>query len=140
MTKSVFNVFTQKLLRIHPALLRKDNYFKTLPEGKLVKILASNQPSPSKAQVVNQAQQTNHEDLLVIQTPVNDAIDTIPNQKNISTKTVQYIDTIPDQKTISTQTCQDEVVLPNLIKISKLEGEVTKMDHNQDLLLSELNL
>jgi hypothetical protein len=26
--------------RIHPALLRKDNYFKTLPEGKLVKILA----------------------------------------------------------------------------------------------------
>jgi hypothetical protein len=29
--------------RIHPALLRKDNYFKTLPVGKLVKILALNE-------------------------------------------------------------------------------------------------
>ena len=28
-----------KLSKIHPALLRKDNYFKTLPAGKLVKIL-----------------------------------------------------------------------------------------------------
>ena len=33
-------IICQNLLRIHPALLRKDSYFKTLPGGKLVKILA----------------------------------------------------------------------------------------------------
>ena len=39
LVNSKMNYFSE-LLRIHPALLRKDNTFKTLPIGKLVKILA----------------------------------------------------------------------------------------------------
>ena len=105
-------------------------------------------------QVSHQAQQTLPEDFIVIQTPAEDAIDRSPNQKNFSTKTIRNIDTVSTQTdlpeprtplvknidTVSTQTDQDEVVLSNLIKISKLEGDLSKMDHNQDLLLSELNL
>ena len=36
------NILVQNyfFVKIHPALLRKDNYFKTVPIGKLVKILA----------------------------------------------------------------------------------------------------
>ena len=33
-------IICQKLLPIHPKLLKKDNFFKTLPVEKLVKILA----------------------------------------------------------------------------------------------------
>ena len=47
----------------------------------------------------------------------------------------------PNQKSSSTQTFQDnEVALSNLNKISKLDEDLSKMDHNQDLLLSELYL
>ena len=94
----------------------------------------TSQLSPSKTQVTHQAQQTLLEDLPVIQTPVDDAIDTTPNQKNISTQTIKNIDTV------STQTDQDQVVLSNLNKISRLDRELSQMDHNQDLLLSELKL
>jgi hypothetical protein len=47
---------------------------------------------------------------------------------------------VKDIDTVSTQTDQDEVILSNLTKISKLEMDISKMDHNQDLLLLELNL
>ena len=109
--------------------------------------ITANQSIPSKSEYlnteqqtfpedlhVNQAQQTHPEDFLVIQTPVYNAIDTTPNQKNISSQTVKNIDTV------STQTDQDQVVLSNLNKISNLERSLSQMDHNQDLLLSELNL
>ena len=102
--------------------------------------IIANQSFRSKPKVVCQEQQTLpedlhvHQDLLVIQTPVDDAIDTTHNRKNISTQTIKNIDTV------STQTDQDQVVLSNLNKISNLERSVSKMDHNQDLLLSELNL
>ena len=45
-----------------------------------------------------------------------------------------------DIDTVSTQTDQDHAVLASLDKISMLEKELSQMDHNQDLLLSELNL
>ena len=38
--------------------------------------------------------------------------------------------TTPNQESSSTQTCQDDVILSNLNKISKLEGELSKMDQN----------
>ena len=84
------------------------------------------QPSPSQSQVSHQAQQTLPEDF-------EDPIDIAPNQKSLSTETIKNIDTV------STQTDQDEVVLSNLKKMSRLEGDLSKMDHNQDLLISELN-
>ena len=108
--------------------------FKLLEKIKHYEDKFTSQLSPSKTQVTHQAQQTLLEDLPVIQTPVDDAIDTAPNQKNISTQTIKNIDTV------STQTDQDQVVLSNLNKISNLERTVSKMDQNQDLLLSELNL
>ena len=38
--------------------------------------------------------------------------------------------TTPNQESSSTQTCQDDGILSNLNKISKLEGELSKMDQN----------
>ena len=40
----------------------------------------------------------------------------------------------------STQTDHDEADLSSQSKISGLERELSQMDHNQDLLLSELKL
>lgn len=42
--------------------------------------------------------------------------------------------------TVSTQTDQDEANLSSLNKISGPEREVSQMDHNQDILLSQLKL
>ena len=54
---------------------------------------------------------------------------------------VEYINKFPDQQNSSKQTFQhEEVALSNLNKISKLERDLSKMDHNQDLLLSMLSL
>ena len=100
--------------------------FKLLEKIKHYEDKFTSQLSPSKPQVTHQAQQTLLEDLLVIQTPVDDAIDTTPNQKNISTQTIKNIDTV------STQTDQDQVVLSNLNKISRLDRELSQMDHNQE--------
>ena len=71
------------------------------------------QLSPCK--VSHQAQQTLPEDFPVIVTPVVDAIDTTPSQKNISTQTIKNIDCM------SSQTDEDQVILANLKKISNLE-------------------
>jgi hypothetical protein len=59
---------------------------------------------------------------------------TLPTGLHATPQPVKNIDTV------STQTEQDEVILSNQAKISKLEMDLLKLDHNQDLLLSELNL
>jgi hypothetical protein len=103
------------------------------------------QPFSSKPQVTHQAQQTLHEDLHVDQeqqTLPKDLLATTQPVKDIDTvftqtdpqeprtpQLVKFIDTV-------TQTDEDEVVLSNLHKISKLERELSQMDHNQELLLS----
>ena len=85
---------------------------------------------------VDQEQQTLPKDLLATTQPVKD-IDTVFTQTDPqeprTPQLVKFIDTV-------TQTDEDEVVLSNLNKIFKLERELSQMDHNQDLLLSELNL
>jgi hypothetical protein len=107
------------------------------------------QPSPSKTQVTHQPQQTLHEnlhvdqeqqtlptDLLANPQPVKDIV-TVFTQTDLqeprTPQLVKIIDTV-------TQADEDEVVLSNLNKIFKLERELSQMDHNQDLLLSELHL
>ena len=102
--------------------------------------ILANQSVSSKPKLVNQEQQTFP--------PDDDLIDTSPKQKDIFTQTFKSIDIIAFTQTdpekpqpiqnISTQTDEDQVLLSNLSKISKLEGSLSKMDHNQDLLLSEL--
>ena len=62
--------------------------FQLLEKMKHYEDQFTSQLSPSKTLVTHQAQQTLPEDLLVIQTP-DDAIDTTPHQKNISTQTVK---------------------------------------------------
>ena len=74
------------------------------------KLVCQEQTFP-KAQLVDQELQTDPQEPLANPQPV----------KNIDT--------------VSTQTDQDEVILSNLTKISKLEMDISKMDHNQDLLL-----
>ena len=87
------------------------------------------QPFPSKPQFTHQAQQTLHEDL-----HVDEEQQTLPTDLLATPQPVKDIDTV------STQTDQDHAVLASLDKISMLEKELSQMDHNQDLLLSELNL
>ena len=104
--------------------------------------ILANQSVSSKPKLVNQEQQTFP--------PDDDPIDTSLKQKDNITQTFKIIDvtaftqTNPENpqpvQNISIQTDEDQVVLSNLTKISKLERDLSKMDHNQNLLLSELKV
>ena len=96
------------------------------------KLISQEQQTSPENFHLHQAQQTITEDLP--ETTVDVVIDKTLNLKEVSTQTVKNIDIA------NTQTDEDQVQLSNFNKISNLESCLFKMNQNQDLLLSELNI
>ena len=96
-TSRDFKILTDSILQ-REAIIRQLQYIianQSIPSKS--ECLSKEQQTSPEDLHVHQAQQTLPEDLLVIQTPVNEAIDTIPNQRNISTETMKNIDTVSTQ-------------------------------------------
>ena len=110
-----FKILTDSILQ-REAMIRHLQYIiSNQSVSSKPKLVCQEQQTFPEAQLIDQERQTDPQELLATPHPV----------KNINT--------------VSTQTDQDEVILSNLTKISKLEMDISKMYHNQDLLLLELN-